>query len=132
MIFERGFSISEFVTWLDNAQAKILAADMQALLFMSEREFSYFAGFHSNFWQSQTRAWVLIAPAEGNPIVVIPSIGENALSLTWIDVECSWASPNTDDEGTNLSSDTLKKLAIMQSCGVGRVVSDCILLNCYR
>ena len=114
MIFEHGFPISEFVKRVDNAQAKIRAASMDALMFMSEREFTYFAGFQSNFWQSLTRPWFLIASAKGKPIVVIPSIVENGLSITWTDDECIWASPNTDDEGINLSSDTLKKLAIMQ------------------
>ena len=65
MTFERGFPVSEFETRVQNAQAKMRAADMDALLFMSEREFTYFAGFQSNFWQSPTRPWFLILPAEG-------------------------------------------------------------------
>ncbi len=111
MTFERGFPVSEFETRVQNAQAKMRAADMDALLFMSEREFTYFAGFQSNFWQSPTRPWFLILPAEGKPIAVIPSIGENALSISWIDDVRIWASPNPEDEGISLLSDTLKGLA---------------------
>ena len=87
------------------------AADMDALLFMSEREFTYFAGFQSNFWQSPTRPWFLILPAEGKPIAVIPSIGKNALSISWIDDVRIWTSPNPEDEGISLLSDTLKGLS---------------------
>ena len=78
------------------------AADMDALLFMSEREFTYFAGFQSNFWQSPTRPWFLILPAKGKPIAVIPSIGKNALSISWIDDVRIWTSPNPEDEGISL------------------------------
>lgn len=111
MTFERGFPVSEFETRVQNAQTMMRGADMDALLFMSEREFTYFAGFQSNFWQSPTRPWFLILPAEGKPIAVIPSIGENALSISWIDDVRIWASPNPEDEGISLLSDTLKGLA---------------------
>lgn len=65
MSFERGFPVSDFETPLQNAQRMMLDADMDALLFMTEREFTYFAGFQSNFWQSSTRPWFLIIPSEG-------------------------------------------------------------------
>lgn len=111
MNFTRGFPVEEFDTRLANAQRHIRQADMDALLFMTEREFTYFAGFQSNFWQSPTRPWFLVLPAEGKPIAVIPSIGENALKISWIDDVRLWASPNPDDEGISLLASILKNLS---------------------
>ncbi|MEM9583017.1 MAG: Xaa-Pro peptidase family protein [Pseudomonadota bacterium] len=110
MTFTRGFPVSEFEARVEKAQALMRRANMDALLFMTEREYTYFAGFQSNFWQSPTRPWFLVVPAEGKPIAVIPSIGKNALSLSWIEDVRVWASPNPEDEGISLLSDTLKSL----------------------
>lgn len=111
MTFTRGFPVSEFENRVQNAQRMMRMANLDALLFMTEREFTYFAGFQSNFWQSPTRPWFLIVPAEGKPIAVIPSIGENALKISWIDDVRIWSSPNPEDEGISLLADTLKGLA---------------------
>jgi Xaa-Pro aminopeptidase len=111
MNFTRGFPVEEFDTRLANAQRHMRQANMDALLFMTEREFTYFAGFQSNFWQSPTRPWFLVLPAEGKPIAVIPSIGENALKISWIDDVRLWASPNPDDEGISLLASILKNLS---------------------
>ena len=45
MSFERGFPTSEFETRVQNAQTRMKAASLDAMLFMTEREFTYFAGF---------------------------------------------------------------------------------------
>jgi len=111
MSFTRGFPVSEYENRVQNAQRLMRRDSLDALLFMTEREFTYFAGFQSNFWQSPTRPWFLIIPATGKPIAVIPSIGENALSLSWIDDVRIWASPNPEDEGISLLADTLKGFA---------------------
>lgn len=111
MTFTRGFPVSEFENRVQNAQQMMRMANLDALLFMTEREFTYFAGFQSNFWQSPTGPWFLIVPAEGKPIAVIPSIGENALKISWIDDVRIWSSPNPEDEGISLLADTLKGLA---------------------
>jgi len=108
MTFTRGFPVSEFEDRVQNAQRRMHDDKLDALLFMTEREFTYFAGFQSNFWQSPTRPWFLIIPATGKPVAVIPSIGENALSLSWIDDVRIWASPCPEDEGISLLVDTLK------------------------
>ena len=118
MSFTRGFPVSEFETRVMNAQRKMREARMDALLFMTEREFTYFAGFQSNFWQSPTRPWFLIIPADGKPIAVIPSIGENALKISWIDDVRIWTSPNPQDEGISLLTDTLRKVA-HKYCRIG-------------
>ena len=111
MSFERGFPVSEYEARVQKAQVLMHEAGMDALLFMTQNEFTYFAGFQSNFWQSPTRPWFLIIPSKGKPIAVIPSIGENALSLSWLDDVRIWASPNPDDEG----APTFKKEARMQT-----------------
>ena len=111
MNFKRGFPVEEFEARVANAQRLMREADMDALLFMTEREFTYFAGFQSNFWQSPTRPWFLVLPRDGKPIAVIPSIGENALKISWIEDVRLWASPNPQDEGVGLLADTLKALA---------------------
>lgn len=117
MTFTRGFPVSEFETRVQNAQRLMHRDSLDALLFMTEREFTYFAGFQSNFWQSPTRPWFLVIPANGKPIAVIPSIGENALSLSWIDDVRIWASPCPEDEGISLLAETLKGIAT----GHGRI-----------
>ena len=111
MTFTRGFPVSEFEARVQAAQRMMRDAQLDALLYMTEREFTYFAGFQSNFWQSPTRPWFLIIPADGKPIAVIPSIGENALKISWLDDVRIWASPNPQDEGISLLADTLKTLA---------------------
>ncbi|MGB1033544.1 MAG: M24 family metallopeptidase [Primorskyibacter sp.] len=111
MSFTRGFPVSEFEARVQQAQRMMQDAALDALLFMTEREFTYFAGFQSNFWQSPTRPWFLVIPATGKPIAVIPSIGENALRLSWIEDVRIWASPCPEDEGITLLSDTLKSVA---------------------
>lgn len=111
MTFERGFPVSEYEARVQKAQGLMRDADIDALLFMTQHEFTYFAGFQSNFWQSPTRPWFLIIPSKGKPIAVIPSIGENALSLSWLDDVRIWASPNPEDEGISLLADTLKEVA---------------------
>ncbi|MGX9355131.1 M24 family metallopeptidase [Roseobacteraceae bacterium S113] len=111
MPFERGFPVTEFETRVAKAQAMMSRDKLDALLFMTEREFTYFAGFQSCFWQSPTRPWFLVIPADGKPVAVIPSIGAHALSLSWIDDLRVWASPNPEDEGISLLADTLKEMA---------------------
>jgi len=37
-----------------------------ALLLTTEPEVRYFSGFLTRFWESPTRPWFLLVPAEGN------------------------------------------------------------------
>ncbi|MFT5639164.1 MAG: Xaa-Pro dipeptidase [Paracoccaceae bacterium] len=108
--FERGFPVAELVARTERAQKMMRAQSIDALLFMTEQDFTYFAGFQSNFWQSPTRPWFLILPAQGKPLAVIPSIGETSVSASWIDDVRVWASPNPADEGISLLAETLKEV----------------------
>ncbi|MCP4182595.1 MAG: aminopeptidase P family protein [Hyphomicrobiales bacterium] len=109
--FIRGFPDDEFVVRTQRAQNMMRKQSIDALLLMSETEFTYFTGFQSNFWQSPTRPWFLIIPSAGKPVAVIPSIGENAISASWIGDVRVWASPNPQDEGISLLTTTLKEFA---------------------
>ncbi len=109
--FTRGFPIAEYEARTQNAQRLMKAQNIDALLLMTEPDFTYFAGFQSNFWQSPTRPWFLVIPASGKPVAVIPSIGENALSHCWIDDVRIWTSPNPQDEGVSLLAATLQEFS---------------------
>jgi Xaa-Pro aminopeptidase len=105
----RGFPVAEFEARVARAQAIMHAQAIDAMLVMTEPDFAYFTGFNSYFWQSPTRPWFLVIPADGKPIAVIPSIGENAVSLSWIDDLRVWASPNPADEGISLLAATIRE-----------------------
>lgn len=109
--FERGFPDREFEERLARAQKLLSEKEFDALLICTEADFQYFSGFNSYFWQSPTRPWFLIVPSNGSPIAVIPSIGENAVSTSWITDLRVWASPNPDDEGISLLADTLRSVS---------------------
>lgn len=103
----RGFPASEFERRADAAQRLMSKAGVDALLLTTEPEIRYFSGFLTPFWESPTRPWFLIVPAQGKPIAVIPGIGVPLMERTWIDDIRSWPSPMPDDEGVSLLADTL-------------------------
>ena len=51
-------------------------ANLSAVLLTTEADIAYFSGFRTPFWQSPTRPWFLIVPANGKPIGAI-TIGVN-------------------------------------------------------
>jgi Xaa-Pro aminopeptidase len=83
---------------------------LDLLLLTSEHDVSYFSGFFTRFWQSPTRPWFLLVPQSGDPVAVIPSIGEHCMSQTWIKQIYTWSSPNEFDEGIGLLVDTINRL----------------------
>ncbi|MCV0425642.1 MAG: Xaa-Pro peptidase family protein [Roseibium sp.] len=107
----RGFPVEEFETRTARAQKLLREQALDALLIMTEPEFAYFTGFNSYFWQSPTRPWFLVIPAKGKPVAIIPGIGENAVSQSWLDDIRVWTSPNPEDEGISLLAATLRELA---------------------
>jgi Xaa-Pro aminopeptidase len=107
---ERGFSIQEFQQRLVRAQTLMREQGLDLMLLSSEPEVRYFSGFFTQFWLSPTRPWFLLVPAEGEPVAVIPGIGETLMRSTWIqDIRC-WPSPRPQDEGVSLLADTLREL----------------------
>lgn len=106
-----GFPAAEFQDRTERAQ-KLMAADaLDALLFTTEPEIRYFSGFLTRFWESPTRPWFLIVPAAGKPVAVIPTIGANLMSKTWLDDIRTWSAPRPDDDGVSLLAATLGELS---------------------
>lgn len=112
----RGFETQEFEQRTQKLQKAMRAEGIGAVFFTTEPEFRYFSGFKSQFWESPTRPWFLVVPAEGKPIAVVPEIGVAGFELTWIDDVRSWPSPRPEDDGISLLSQTLKE-AIASSSG---------------
>lgn len=108
---ERGFPPAELETRTARAQALMAEAGIDILLLTTEPEFRYFSGFLTQFWQSPTRPWFLLVPAEGKPVAVVPSIGAECLARTWLDDVRSWPSPRPEDEGLTLLADAVLELA---------------------
>jgi len=87
------------------------ADDLDALLLTTEADIRWFTGFLTAFWQSPTRPWYLLVPADGKPVAVIPTIGEPCMRRTWIEDVRVWSSPAPLDDGVTLLADTLGELA---------------------
>jgi len=107
----RGFSRVEHERRTARAQRLMAAAHLDALLLSTEPEVRWFSGFHSSFWESPTRPWFLVVPAEGAPIAVIPSIGEAGMRATWIEDVRTWPAPRPADDGVSLLLACLRELA---------------------
>jgi Xaa-Pro aminopeptidase len=82
-------------------------AGLDALLLTTEPEIRYFSGFLTQFWQSPTRPWFLVVPADGAPVAVVPRIGAECMGRTWIEDIRTWSSPSPADEGVSLLAETL-------------------------
>ena len=101
------FPAQEFEARLSYIQEQMLAARIDALLLNTEPEIRYYTGFRTLFWQSPTRPWFVVIPADGKPTAVIPEIGAVLMARTWIDDIRTWPSPCPDDDGISLLRDAL-------------------------
>lgn len=106
-VFVPDFPDGEFEARLERTQGAMAAHDVDALLITTEAELRYFSGFRSQFWQSPTRPWFLVVPAQGKPIAIIPEIGSALMRSTWIEDVRVWASPHATDDGVQLLADVL-------------------------
>ncbi|XXK28746.1 M24 family metallopeptidase [Arenicellales bacterium nBUS_45] len=107
----RGFSQTEFEARTELTQQLMHAAHLDAILVTTEAEIRYYTGFHTQFFESPTRPWFLVIPAEGKPIAVIPAIGETGMCATWIDDVRTWPSPRPSDDGISLLSSVIEALS---------------------
>ena len=110
MIVARGFPEAEFRDRTVKAQALMADAGLAALLLTTEAELRYFTGFLTRFWESPTRPWFLVLPARGEPVAVIPSIGAALMGQSWISQMRCWRSPDYQDDGVSLLSQTVADL----------------------
>ena len=106
----RGFAPEEFEQRTAIVQGLMHGARLDAILITTEAEIRYFTGFHSQFFESPTRPWFVVVPAEGKPIAVIPTIGESGMAATWIDQIHTWPSPRPADDGISLLASTISGL----------------------
>lgn len=93
------------------AQNLMAGAGLDALFLTTEADLRYFSGFLTRFWESPTRPWFLIVPAQGKPVAVIPEIGAHLMGRTWLDDIRTWPAPDPRDDGVGLLADALRELA---------------------
>ena len=91
---EYGFSNEEFEIRIERAQELLYKNKLDALLITIPSNLRYFTGIDTNFWESPTRSWFLVVPLFGNPIAIIPEIGEKLFKKTFIKDIHTWPSPN--------------------------------------
>ena len=96
------FPQAEFEHRLSRAQSAMAAAGLDALLLCTEAEVRYFTGFRTLFWLSPTRPWFLVLPRAGEPVAVIPEIGAELMSGTWVRDIRTWPAPRRADDGISL------------------------------
>lgn len=101
------FPAVEFERRTAAAQAAMRAHGFDALFFMTEPEVRYFTGFRTLFWQSPTRPWFVVVPAEGKPVAIVPEIGAALMRMTWLDDVRTWSSPAAEDDGISLLAGVL-------------------------
>lgn len=101
------FESAEFEQRARRAQDRMRAHRLDALLVTSPPNFRYFSGFDTQFWESPTRPWYVLIPAEGESIAIVPEIGVPNLSSTWIKDIRSWPAPRPADDGVSLLAEAL-------------------------
>ncbi len=99
---ERGFPDAEYEHRTAAIQRAMRKKEVDALLLTTEPNVRYFSGFFTQFWQSPTRPWFLLIPADGKPVAVIPEVGVSGMRQTWIEDIRSWPSPRPGDDGISL------------------------------
>ena len=107
---ERGFPDVEYENRTVAIQQAMRGNEVDALLLTTEPNVRYFSGFFTQFWQSPTRPWFLLVPADGKPVAVIPEVGVSGMAQTWIEEILSWPSPRPGDDGISLLAGRIQEL----------------------
>lgn len=106
----RGFDRAEFETRLARAQRLMREHRLDGIFVSAPPNVRYFTGFASEFWESPTRPWFVVVPAEGEPIAVIPEIGAPEMAATWLRDIRTWPAPQPEDDGISLLASTLEAI----------------------
>ena len=114
----RGFDVGEFKARVKAAQLAMARHELAAILLTTEPEVRYFTGFQTRFWESPSRPWFVIIPQSGDPIAVIPSIGEALMRRTWVSDIRTWSAPDPIDDGVSLLTEALWEIASGGKIGV--------------
>ena len=102
------FSVEEFQGRIARLQGEMKAHEIDALLLTTPADVFYTTGFLTRFWESPARPWFVIVPATGDPVAVIPTIGEAPMARTWIKDIRTWDAPDPNDSGMGLLGETLR------------------------
>ena len=102
------FPKAEFVSRIHALQNEMARQNCAALLLTSPADVFYITGFLTRFWESPARPWFVVVPAKANPIAVIPAIGEQLMSQTWLDDIRCWDAPDPVDDGVSLLASVLR------------------------
>lgn len=114
----RGFQQSTYEARLALTQTGMSQSGIDTILLTTEFDIRYYTGFFTQFWQSPTRPWYLLIPAEGAPVAVIPKIGEACMGNTWITDIRTWSSPDPKDDGVSLLANTLMEQTSGATIGI--------------
>lgn len=90
-------------------QDEMAREGLGALLLTTGPDIFYVSGFLTRFWESPTRTWFVVVPAQGDPVAVIPEIGSVAMRATWIRDVRTWNAPDPIDDGLGLLADALRE-----------------------
>src|SRR5476651_2068284 len=93
------FEKTEIDARIGRVQQSMRRRELDALVITAPPNFRYFSGFDSQFWESPTRPWFIVVPADGEPIAVIPDIAAPELARTWIRNIHTWPAPRPSDDG---------------------------------
>ncbi len=104
------FPAEEFQARLKRLQTEMSGRGLDALLLTTPGDSFYVTGFLTRFWESPARPWFLAVPVTGEPVAVIPSVGQALMERTWITQIRTWDAPHPDDDGVTLLSDTICSL----------------------
>lgn len=98
---------AECAARLARVQAGLQARGLAGLLVTTEQEFCYFTGVLTRFWQSPSRPWFLILPAEGAPTAVVAEICAPLVARGSVTDIRTWPAPDDADNGIALLADTV-------------------------
>lgn len=94
------FEVGEYHRRIQDAQAMMHGAQLDAMILSSEKHLEYFSGYRSDLWASPTRPFYVIVPLEGEPCAVLPQGADDAWRISsWIGRFTTWPSPRPHDEG---------------------------------
>jgi Xaa-Pro aminopeptidase len=106
-----GFPDSKFAARLARAQRIMTKHRFDALVVTTPFDVRYFSGLDMQFWESPTRPWFLVVPAEGEIVAVVPEIGAPEIAArTWIDRIETWPAPRPEDDGLSLLLGVFERL----------------------
>lgn len=105
------FPSSEYRARVTTLQRGMAQHGFTALLLTSPADVFYVSGFLTRFWESPARPWFIIVPSTGDPVAVIPAIGRDLMSRTWLSDIRTWDAPDPVDDGVGLLSTTLAELS---------------------